>query len=291
MSAALDLVLAVDIGTSSVRAMVFDVAGNVTARSQVSYPTIRPALYQEEQDPDTIRGETYRAMIDCLAEPGAAPERVGAISFSSQLYSIIALDAADRPMTRNIMWSDGRAEPQAEAMKAAGVQAAALSGHRLPDELDLPDRQTRLAQGDRRQRFSGRRAASFRSRSTWSRRSSTSGPSITRWPRPRGCSTSTDAAGIPRRSTSSTSPRTGCRRLSPAPRDSGWRLDRLSPGVGFPTAFRCSSAAAMGRSPTSAQAPRRRSRQYRSRHVGRGALHCHPSNRRRRRQPMVLLPD
>ena len=122
MSAALDLVLAVDIGTSSVRAMVFDVAGNVTARSQVSYPTIRPALYQEEQDPDTIRDETYRAMIDCLAEPGAQPERVAAISFSSQLYGIIALDAADRPMTRNIMWSDGRAEPQAEAMKVAGVQ-------------------------------------------------------------------------------------------------------------------------------------------------------------------------
>jgi gluconokinase len=122
MTATLDLVLAVDVGTSSVRAMVFDAAGNVTARSQCSYSTIRPAPYQEEQDPDTIRSETYRAMVGCLAQSGAAPERVGAICFSSQLYGIIALDAADRPMTRNIMWSDGRAEPQAEAMKAAGVQ-------------------------------------------------------------------------------------------------------------------------------------------------------------------------
>jgi gluconokinase len=122
MTATLDLVLAIDVGTSSVRAMVFDVAGNVTARGQCSYSTIRPAPYQEEQDPDTIRSETYRAMVGCLAQSGAAPERVGAICFSSQLYGIIALDAADRPMTRNIMWSDGRAEPQAEAMKAAGVQ-------------------------------------------------------------------------------------------------------------------------------------------------------------------------
>ena len=122
MTATLDLVLAVDVGTSSVRAMVFDAAGNVTARSQCSYSTIRPAPYYEEQDPDTIRSEAYRAMVGCLAQSGAAPERVGAICFSSQLYGIIALDAADRPMTRNIMWSDGRAEPQAEAMKAAGVQ-------------------------------------------------------------------------------------------------------------------------------------------------------------------------
>jgi gluconokinase len=122
MAANLDLVLAVDVGTSSVRAMVFDAAGDVTARGKRSYSTIRPAPYLEEQDPDTIRNETYRAMIGCLAQSGAAPERVGAICFSSQLYGIIALDATDRPMTRNIVWSDGRAEPQAEAMKAAGVQ-------------------------------------------------------------------------------------------------------------------------------------------------------------------------
>ncbi len=122
MAANLDLVLAVDVGTSSVRAMVFDAAGAVTARSKCSYSTIRPAPNREEQDPDAIRNETYRAMVDCLSQLGAAPERVGAICFSSQLYGIIALDAADRPITRNILWSDGRAEPQAEAMKASGVQ-------------------------------------------------------------------------------------------------------------------------------------------------------------------------
>jgi gluconokinase len=122
MTAALDLVLAVDIGTSSVRAMVFDAAGAVAARTQRFYTTLHPAPYQEEQDPDTIRSETYRAVSDCLAQDAAATARVGGICFSSQLYGVIALDSADRPLTRNIMWSDARAEPQAEAMKAAGVQ-------------------------------------------------------------------------------------------------------------------------------------------------------------------------
>ena len=103
MTATLDLVLAVDVGTSSVRAMVFDAAGDVSARSQCSYSTISPAPVSGGQDPDTVRGETYRAMVGCLAQSGAAPERVGAICFSSQLYGIIALDAADRPITRNII--------------------------------------------------------------------------------------------------------------------------------------------------------------------------------------------
>ena len=84
------LVLAGDVGTSSVRAMVFDAAGDVKARSQCSYSTIRPAPYFEEQDPDTIRSETYRAMIGRLAQLGAALERAG-ICFSSQLYGLLRL--------------------------------------------------------------------------------------------------------------------------------------------------------------------------------------------------------
>ena len=123
MSAPLNLVLAVDIGTSSVRTMVFDATGQIRARSQIPYATLRPAPYREEQDPDLIRAETWRAMADCLAQPGATPGRVRAISFSSQLYGLIALDDADRPLTRNIMWSDGRAEPQAARLKAEGAQA------------------------------------------------------------------------------------------------------------------------------------------------------------------------
>lgn len=110
-------VLAVDIGTSSVRAMVYDANGNVLARAQIGYSTTRPAPYFEEQDPDLVRREVYRAIRLCLAEPGAEPQRIGAIGFSSQMYGVIALGGDDQPLTQNILWSDGRAEPQAEAVK------------------------------------------------------------------------------------------------------------------------------------------------------------------------------
>jgi gluconokinase len=110
-------VLAVDIGTSSVRAMVYDAAGAIHARARICYSTIRPAPYFEEQDPDLVRAEVYRAIALCLSRPGAEPGRIAAMGFSSQLYGVIALDEDDRPLTRNILWSDGRAEAQAEAAK------------------------------------------------------------------------------------------------------------------------------------------------------------------------------
>ncbi len=110
-------VLAVDIGTSSVRAMVYAADGTILARAQIGYTTTRPAPYFEEQDPDLVRTEVYRAIRQCLAEPGAEPQRIAAIGFSSQMYGIFALDTENRPLTQNILWSDGRAEAQAEAIK------------------------------------------------------------------------------------------------------------------------------------------------------------------------------
>jgi gluconokinase len=118
MSAQQDRVLAVDIGTSSVRAMAFDAAGRVSARAQLAYPTVRPAPYQEEQDPRLVRREVYAAIARCLAQPGAEPSTVRAIAFSSQMYGVFPVDAHDEPLANSMLWSDGRAEPQAERLKA-----------------------------------------------------------------------------------------------------------------------------------------------------------------------------
>jgi gluconokinase len=118
MSARQDRVLAVDIGTSSVRAMLFDVAGRVSARAQIAYPTVRPAPYQEEQAPALVRREVYAAIARCIAQPGADPGSVRAIAFSSQMYGVFPVDGHDEPLANSILWSDGRAEPQAERLKA-----------------------------------------------------------------------------------------------------------------------------------------------------------------------------
>lgn len=111
------LTLAIDIGTSSVRAMAFDITGDIKGRVQINYPSIRPHPYYEEQDPSLVKAETYSAIRRLLASGSIDPGRIGCIAFSSQMYGIIALDGKGIPLTKNILWSDGRAESQAELMK------------------------------------------------------------------------------------------------------------------------------------------------------------------------------
>ena len=121
MSTGKDRVLAVDIGTSSVRCMVFAPDGTVHARSQIKYSTIKPQPYYEEQDPDRVRDDTFAAIAACLAQPAALPRQIAAIAFSSQMYSVFPVDAQGKPLCFSILWSDGRSEKQAEALKALPI--------------------------------------------------------------------------------------------------------------------------------------------------------------------------
>lgn len=111
------LVLAVDIGTSSVRTLVFNSTGTIVARRQIQYGTIRPQPYFEEQDPEMVRQEVWRAIRELLQSKEVSPSSIEAIAFSSQMYSTFPVDASGRALSNSIIWSDGRAEPQADRIK------------------------------------------------------------------------------------------------------------------------------------------------------------------------------
>lgn len=116
-STAGDKVLAVDIGTTSVRAFAFGSDGSISGRSQLAYPTLRPNPYFEEQDPEAVKSATFDAIASLFKSGQVKPEVIGGISFSSQMYSLIAVDEIGKPLTNSILWSDGRAEAQAADMK------------------------------------------------------------------------------------------------------------------------------------------------------------------------------
>lgn len=111
------LLLAVDIGTSSVRAMAFDPSGRIADRVQASYLTIRPRPYFEEQDPDLVREAVYKTIRELLASGRLEPSSIAGLCFSSQMYGVFPVDNSGRAAGNNILWSDGRAEAQAERWK------------------------------------------------------------------------------------------------------------------------------------------------------------------------------
>ncbi|MEU2613008.1 gluconokinase [Micromonospora sp. NPDC007271] len=109
------VVVGVDIGTTSTKAVAFDTGGRQLATHSIGYPLDEPHPGYAEQDPqlilDAVVG-SVRAVVDELPGP------VAGLSFSSALHSLIGLDAHGTPLTPSITWADSRAGAQAERLRA-----------------------------------------------------------------------------------------------------------------------------------------------------------------------------
>lgn len=111
-------VLAIDLGTSSVRAMIVDEQGNILGKEQSRYSVIRVSDYMQEQSPDEIYGHFIETVKACVKQAGDKAEEIGVVAFSSQMYNIFPVDGQGNVLYNMILWSDSRSEKQAERMAA-----------------------------------------------------------------------------------------------------------------------------------------------------------------------------
>ncbi|MFG1712053.1 gluconokinase [Micromonospora sp. NPDC049203] len=110
------VVVGVDIGTTSSKAVAFDTSGRQLASHSIGYPLEEPNPGWAEQDPELIHQAVLgviRAVVDELTVP------VAGLSFSTAMHSLIGLDADGTPLTPSITWADSRASAQAERLRAA----------------------------------------------------------------------------------------------------------------------------------------------------------------------------
>ncbi len=111
------VVIGVDIGTTSTKAVAYTGDGQVLAREAQEYP-LRSALPgRAEQDPDEI----FEAVLDTLSHAVQTSEEGGAkvsgVAFSAAMHSLIGLDPEGRPLTPLITFADNRASEQARRIK------------------------------------------------------------------------------------------------------------------------------------------------------------------------------
>lgn len=110
-----DLILSVDIGTSATKAVLFDTDAKQVAIVKSHYPILTPHKGWSEQEPDVV----FNGVLAALREiTGLLPEggRILGVSFSSQLYSILAVDAEGNALTNSLTWSDTRSAEIAQAI-------------------------------------------------------------------------------------------------------------------------------------------------------------------------------
>jgi gluconokinase len=137
MSANETVVLGVDIGTTSAKAVAFDANGRELGSGEVGYPLLEPAPGQAVQEPGVVLDGMLAATREAVAAARASGVRIAALSLSSAMHALAALDADGRPLTPLVTWADMRAAAQAARLRAEHPELHDRTGAPLHPQTPL----------------------------------------------------------------------------------------------------------------------------------------------------------
>ena len=116
-------VLAIDQGTTSSRAIIFDGKMKVVAVGQKEFPQIYPASGWVEHDPEDIWESTVATVRDALKGSKLKASEIAAIGITNQRETVVVWDkATGRPIHHAIVWQDRRTAPICAKLKKAGLE-------------------------------------------------------------------------------------------------------------------------------------------------------------------------
>ena len=112
------LILGVDIGTTSLKAAVFDLQGVQLASAVVEYTLLTPELNVVEA-PCGVYLDSLKKCLDIIRGKGTVDtQNICVIGFSVQGETLCFLDHDGAPLRNAIVWMDNRASDQAEQLRA-----------------------------------------------------------------------------------------------------------------------------------------------------------------------------
>ena len=109
--------LGIDLGTSSVKALVVDLDGIVRGTGSAEYPVMRPQPGWAEQDPEAWWQATCTAVHQAVGWSGAGVS-IGGVGFSGQMHGAVFLGENERVLTPAVIWADQRSARQAADVTA-----------------------------------------------------------------------------------------------------------------------------------------------------------------------------
>lgn len=129
------LYLGIDIGTSSVKAVLLTEHGAITATASAPLEVSRPAPGFSEQDPQAWWQATVRA-VTALPQPARAEVR--ALGLSGQMHGATLLDAQERPLRPAILWNDGRSAEECLELERREPSSRAITGNIMMPGFTAP---------------------------------------------------------------------------------------------------------------------------------------------------------
>ena len=114
-------ILALDQGTTSSRAIVFDDAGVIHAAAQQEFRQIYPQTGWVEHDPEEIWQTQLATARDALARAGVKPRDLAGIGITNQRETTVVWDRkTGAPVHNAIVWQDRRTAGFCDELKRAG---------------------------------------------------------------------------------------------------------------------------------------------------------------------------
>jgi glycerol kinase len=154
-------ILALDQGTTSSRAILFNREGKILSVAQKEYPQIYPQAGWVEHDPSDIWSTQIGVAGEALARANISPREVTAIGITNQRETTIIWErATGKPIHNAIVWQCRRTAPRCEQLRAEGFAAlvraktglvldAYFSGTKVEWLLDnVPGARERAANGE-----------------------------------------------------------------------------------------------------------------------------------------------
>lgn len=118
-----DLILAIDQGTTSTRALVFDAQGNITSLAQRELKLFTPENGWVEQDPEMIWTDTLAVCHEALAKSDI--KRIAGIGITNQRETTVVWDRkSGKPVYNAIVWQDRRTAEICKKLNAKKVRNA-----------------------------------------------------------------------------------------------------------------------------------------------------------------------
>ena len=116
-------ILALDQGTTSSRAILFNESGTIAAVAQHEFEQFYPQPGWVEHDPMEILTSQLSCAVEVLGKVGARPRDVAAIGITNQRETVIVWDrATGKPIHPAIVWQDRRTAQACANLKDSGVE-------------------------------------------------------------------------------------------------------------------------------------------------------------------------
>jgi gluconokinase len=113
--------IGLDIGTTSTKAIAFDLLGNVISKCNIGYPILNPNPSWSEQNPE----EMFQAVINTIKyvvnENDKNNNTLLGVSFSSAMHGIMAVNENGDKLTDCIIWADTRSTQYSQNIKNSKI--------------------------------------------------------------------------------------------------------------------------------------------------------------------------